>query len=241
MPVMILGLQRSGTNMVVRGFRSNPEFDVFNETDRRAFSNFRIRSLATVQELVAASRHRWALFMPLRDSDLAREMLSLETGKPVRMLWVHRGVDAQARSALAQFGEANLQALRRIAAGEQDIWQAGGISPANLELVCSLDFSSLTPDDGAALFWYIRNSLFFDMGLDARLDVLAVSCERLTAAPEEVIGGVCNFLWCKQDPRFSSHIERREPSDLPPLVINPDIRERCAELQGRFDRLAPPP
>src|SRR3712207_996458 len=37
--VFLVGAQRSGTNMLVRGLQTAPEFEVYNENNRRAFKN----------------------------------------------------------------------------------------------------------------------------------------------------------------------------------------------------------
>ena len=42
-PVLLVGLQRSGTNMLVRGLERAPEFQLFNENSKAAFSRFRLR------------------------------------------------------------------------------------------------------------------------------------------------------------------------------------------------------
>ncbi|HEU4868594.1 MAG TPA: hypothetical protein VFV09_12810 [Actinomycetota bacterium] len=238
-PVFLFGVQRSGTNMVARGFRSSPEFEVFNENDKRAFTEFRIRPVDQIAPLVAGSRHRWVLFKPLCDSHRAVELLEqLGDPTPGRALWVHRRVDPRVRSALAKFGDANLKALTQIAAGRGDgLWQAGGLSEQNRKLVSSFDFDMMSPASAAALFWFIRNSLFFELGLDRRSDVLPVSYDRLIEFPDEVTQQICAFLGCPWDRRFAEHIEPRHPSEAPDLEIDPRIRSLCDELQARFDSL----
>jgi hypothetical protein len=238
-PVFVFGVQRSGTNMVARGFRSSPEFEVFNENDKRAFTDFRIRPVDEVAPLIGRSEHRWVLFKPLCDSHRAVELLE-ELGDPVpgRALWVHRQVDPRVRSALAKFGDANLRALREIAAGRgEGMWQAGGLSQQNLRLVSSFDFDIMSPAGAAALFWFVRNSLFFELGLDRRSDVLPVSYDRLIESPDKVTQRICGFLGCRWDRRFAEHIEPRHPSKAPPLEIDARIRSLCEELQARFDAL----
>lgn len=238
-PVFLFGVQRSGTNMVARGFRSSPEFEVFNENDKRAFTDFRIRPVDEVAPLVGGSKHRWVLFKPLCDSHRAVELLE-ELGDPVpgRALWVHRQVDPRVRSALAKFGDANLRALSKIAAGSGDgMWQAGGLSERNRKLVRSFDFDTMSPASAAALFWFLRNSLFFELGLNRRNDVLPVSYDRLIEAPDEVTQRICGFLGCPWDRRFAEHIEPRVSSKAAPLEIDLRIRSLCDELQARFDSL----
>ncbi|CAN5818390.1 hypothetical protein BH23ACT12_BH23ACT12_18420 [soil metagenome] len=242
MPVMIFGVQRSGTNMVARGLRSSPEFEVYNENDKRAFSDFRLRPVDDVSRLVRRSRHRWVLFKPLCDSHRAGELLETLAGPvPGRALWVTRQVDSRARSALAKFGDANLKALSTIAAGKEDLWQAGGLSEQNRLLIRSFDYSVMSTASAAALFWYIRNSLFFEMGLDNRDDVLLVSYERLVEAPADVTAEICGFVGCRWDRGFCEHMEPRHPAAPDPLDIDPQIRLLCDQLQATFDVLRHPP
>lgn len=235
-PVLVFGLQRSGTNMVTRGFRNSPRFLVFNENDRRAFSDFRLLPVDTVKRLIDGCRAEWVLFKPLCDSHRAVELIeAIGGGAPARAFWVLRDVDSRTRSALAKFGDANLKALRSIAAGRgEGLWQAGGLSEKNRRLIESFDYSAMPPADAAALFWFVRNSLFFELGLDRRDDVMALSYGRLVAAPEAVTRQMCDFIGCPWEPVLCAHIESRRPA-ASPVDIDPRIRELCDGLQARFD------
>lgn len=240
-PVYLLGVQRSGTNMLARGFAGIPEFQIYNENHKAAFAEFRLRPLETVAGLVEQCRHPWVLFKPLCDSHRAIDLLELGTGAPGRVLWMHRQVDDRARSALAKFGDANKKALARIAAGDvAGLWQAEGLSPENRSLIESFDFDQMSPASAAALFWYVRNSLFFELGLDRRADALAVSYDHLIRAPDRVIREVCEFLGLGWRPQMTAHIEPRGPGQAPPLDIDPAIRSRCDALQAELNRLRPP-
>src|SRR5919204_2661090 len=55
--VLLVGLQRSGTNMVVRGLERAPEFEVYNENHSAAFDRFQLRPIDHVRGLLEASRH----------------------------------------------------------------------------------------------------------------------------------------------------------------------------------------
>jgi len=58
-PVYLIGLQRSGTNMVARGLEEAPEFEVRNENDRAAFERFQLRPDPVIRDLVARSGPRF--------------------------------------------------------------------------------------------------------------------------------------------------------------------------------------
>ena len=49
------------------------------------------------------------------------------------------------------------------------MWQAGGLGPERLELIRGFDHGAMTRESAAALFWFLRSSLYFDMGLDTRI------------------------------------------------------------------------
>ncbi|MCA1842660.1 MAG: hypothetical protein LC792_05615 [Actinobacteria bacterium] len=237
-PVFLVGVQRSGTNMVVQAFEAAPEVEVHNENDRRAFDRFRLRPDATVRAIVEASRHRLVLFKPLCDSHRVDHLLDgLATPAPGRAIWAYRSVDGRVRSALAKFGDANLQALRRIAAGDGDgMWQAQRLSQESLDLVASFDWDAMSPASAAALFWLVRNSLYFELGLDRRPDVVLCSYEGLLAQPAVALGRLCTFLGLAWHPRLAAHIAPRGTTASPSLDIDPRIRSRCTELALRLDQ-----
>ena len=238
-PVWLVGVQRSGTNMVVRGLEERPEVEVHNENDRRAFDRFRLRADERLRDIVLASRHHLVLFKPLCDSHRVDELLALDTPSSGKAIWAYRGVDGRVRSALAKFGDTNLRVLTEIAAGRgADRWQAQRLSPESLELLRSFDWSAVSPASAAALFWYVRNSLFFELGLDARDDVLLSSYDRLIADPEAGTLAVAAFLGLAWDPAMASHMEQRASVEVRPLDLDPRVRRLCRELEDRLDAVA---
>jgi len=235
MPVWLVGVQRSGTNMVVRGLEESPQFEVHNENDGAAFDRFRLRPDPVVRDIVLASGHRYVLFKPLCDSHRVDELLALDTPTGGRAIWAYRGVDGRVRSALAKFGDTNLRVLTDIAAGRGDgLWQAQRLSEDNLELIRSFDWTSMSPASAAALFWYVRNSLFFDLGLDRRDDVLLSSYDALVAEPGARTHALASFLGLPWHPGLAAHIERRDATDAEPLDLDARVRRVCDDLEARL-------
>ena len=236
-PVFVVGVQRSGTNMLVAGLAVCPAVDICNENDRRGFERFELRDDATIRRLVDGSPYSWLVMKPLCDSHRTDDLLdNLGTIRPGRALWVYRGVDARVRSAVAKFGSANLQVLQDFAAGKgAHRWQVQRLSAANLELLASLDLRSLSPESGAALLWYIRNSHYFDIGLCDRDDVQLVSYEQLIVDPEGSMRRVCDFLDMPYSPALTGHIRPGSPSPKAPLSLHPLVRRHCDDLTVRLD------
>jgi hypothetical protein len=81
--VLLVGVQRSGTNMLVRGLERAPEFAVYNENSAAAFRRFRLRPDSVIRTLVDSSRHPYVLLKPLCDSHRTPELLDgLGTASP---------------------------------------------------------------------------------------------------------------------------------------------------------------
>jgi hypothetical protein len=232
-PVYLVGLQRSGTNMLVRGLDEAPEVEARNENDGAVFRRFRLRPDADLIRVLSASRHRVVLVKPLCDSHRVTELLALPGPRPGRALWMWRDVDDRARSEVAKFGTANLDAVRAIADGTiGDRWQGGGLEPAARRLLASFDYDAMDPHTGAALFWYVRNDLYFRLGLDRRPDVLLVSYGEMVRDPQATARRVCGFLDLPYRHEFAAGVVAGPARDR--LPIDPRVRAMCDELTERL-------
>jgi hypothetical protein len=242
MPVFVLGLQRSGTNMIVRGLEEAPEFEVRNENDGGAFDDFQLRPLPVVRRLVASSGHRFVLLKPLCDSHRAAELLD-DLGAPTagRAIWAYRAMDDRVRSAVSKFGSANREALAAIANGGGDsLWQAGGLSADSRSLIRRFDYGTMSPESAAALFWLVRNSLYFELGLDRRPDVLLVSYGAMVSDSRAEMSRICDFLDLSYRPELDSHVDARAAPGRAPLAIDAEVRRLCDELTARLEGLTSP-
>src|SRR6476469_6916604 len=97
-PVYVVWLQRSGTNMLMRGVDLAPEVEVRNENDRTVFRRFSLRSDAVLAQTVRDSRHALVLVKPLCESHRVDELLDLAGVPAGRALWVFREPGARVRS-----------------------------------------------------------------------------------------------------------------------------------------------
>lgn len=222
-PVYVVGLQRSGTNMLTRGLDSAPEIEVRGENDRTVFERFRLRDTDVLVRTVRRSRHRLVLVKPLCDSQHVDRLLDLPGVPGGRALWVFREPDARARSEVARFGEASVRALRAVADGVP-VWQGERLPPESVELVRSLDPQRLTAHEGALVLWSVRNGLFFDLGLDRRPDCLLVGYDRVVADPAAGAERICRFVDLVPRPDLFGHVEPRLTHGSAPLEVGPRVR-----------------
>ncbi len=234
-PIWIVGAQRSGTNMILRGLEALPEIEVRNENDRQAFDRFRLRDDSGIARLIAGSAHKFILFKPLCDSQRIDHLLD-DIGFGGKAIWAYRNYQDRARSAVAKFGAANWRILRDIAAGNADgSWQGERISDETLALVKGFDFDTLSEFDAAALFWYVRNVLYFELALDERPDVRLVSYDDFVDDADQVMQGVCRFVDIPYSPNLIAHVGQRHDSSRTELPLNDQIRDLCDSLQRHLD------
>ena len=163
--------------MLLQGLTASPEFEVHNENDRRAFDHFRLRPDPVVLDIVLSSRHRFVLFKPLCDSHRVDELLALDTPMPGRAIWAYRSVDGTgcARRWPSSATPTSRCSGRSPPARATAAGRPSGCPDQSLALIGSFDYDRMTPASAAALFWLVRNSLYFDLGLDQRADVLLSS------------------------------------------------------------------
>jgi hypothetical protein len=234
-PVYVVGLQRSGTNMLLRGVDQAPEVEVRNENDRRVFFRYRLRSEEVLASVVRRSRHAIVLVKPLCESHLVDRLLDLPGLPAGRAVWVYRDYVSRARSEVSKFQDANLQALRVIADGGADtIWQGQRLPAESVELVRSFDPGSLSPEAAAVLFWVVRNRLFFDLGLDRRDDVILVSYNEFVRSPEDQMKRLCAFIGLAYRPALCAHVEPRESHGTGGLDLDPRLVELADEVTARL-------
>jgi hypothetical protein len=225
--------------MLARALAASPAFEVHNDGDPDAFDHHRLRPGEVIRAIVLRSRQGFVAFKPLLDDGRVLELMDLGTPVAPRALWLYRDPDGRARSALRMFDAAARDALRAIAEGRRwDRWEIVGLSGESLELIRQVDWDRASRADGAILLWFVRNMRFFELGLDARGDLLPLSYDSLVRAPESTMRAVTAFLGAEWDPAMASDIDGRAIGRSERLVIHPDIRARCDALAARLDAVA---
>jgi hypothetical protein len=237
-PLFIVGVQRSGTNMLTHGLEMAPDVRVYNEGNSRAFTRFRLKSASEIEHLIACQRSRVVVFKPLCDSHRIVEILGdIRAARQPKGLWVWRNVTGRVRSAVSKFPTSNLRVLRNWSAGvDTGHWQVQRLSADSRAFIESIDPSTMSVTTAAALFWYVRNRLFFELGVHKRSDVMAVSYDLFLRSPAEWMQIITDFARIPYRPDLVAHVKTslaaRHRDDE--LVIDPRVMERCMDLTDRL-------
>lgn len=233
-PVFIVGLQRSGTTMLMDIFHLHPETEVFDEArDSRSFRDFRIRDRQTLRQVIDESHYRFPCFKIIADSHILPSILDGMANPKV--LWMYREPGPNAASRLAKFPRGTAS-IRAMCANYRDGgWFAEGVSRGVARRLRALDCSRFTDFDYACLVWWVRNQLYFEMGLANDPRVRLLRYETLVAQPEPTMRALFDWTgmsWSKMSMRFV-HARSMKKSNLPRL--DPQVELLCTALLRRLD------
>lgn len=245
--LFIVGCQRSGTSLIHHLLRLDFDTVTYDEESPLSAADpvegLRWAPLPEVAARFRADRAAFIVAKPLVESQNLDRLLEAFPGS--RALWMYRDFRAVARSNVAYFpAGTSHRDLAPIVDGEQANWRCERLGDDARALVASLYRPDLPAHDAAALFWFARNSLLFDRGLDRDPRVRLCRYEELLADPEGVMRCVYGFLgrpW--PGARIVADVEPA-PSRAPrPLDLEPDIARACNVMLARLDaspRITPP-
>jgi hypothetical protein len=235
-PLVVFGIgcQRSGTTMLGQMIDRSMDTWVYHEHDRRAFRDYRLRT-GEVDSLARWSGRPVAVFKSIVDAQWADRFLERHAGS--RAIWICRRYPDVARSAIVKWGDHQqwlINGVRRRAFAELG-WRSERLADHVVTTIDRVHRPDLTVQEGAALFWWMRNSILWDRDLAADDRVLIVRYEDLVTDPVPHADRVFAFLGVPFDPSFVSDATPRSVRDEPLEGLSDEIRELCDTMQLRLD------
>ncbi len=233
-PVFVVGCQRSGTNMLISALDRAPDSWVYDEGVRPAFIGFRLAAPPVIEALIRRSPAPVIGFKPVCESHWADRMLEAYPG--ARLIWIFRNHLDVADSAVRNWGDHQRDILRWIV--DEKEWKLGWrgerLSPEMRELVRKLYRPEMSALEAGAVFWYLRNRFFLDLGLADDSRVKLVRYEELVEAPERVFPDVFEFAGLRFSPEFVQQVFSSSVGRKPQRPIDPAIAAACDELTRRL-------
>ncbi len=231
----VVGCQRSGTKMLMRVLDQSATTRIYHEDDAAAFEDFQLREDWLIQALVTASPAPCQILKPICDSQHTHLLLERFPGS--QALWLYRDPDQVAASAVSKWGAHQAEIIDALVAGRtQDWgWRTADVPPAIVERLRAVHRADLSPEEGALLFWYLRNALFFELGLDRDPRARLASYRELVEQPQRAFPPVFAHLGARFEPEAIDQVHSRS-SERPPLPADPAIRALCQGLLERLDR-----
>lgn len=223
--LFIVGCQRSGTSMLLNIFDRDLDARCFGEFSELSASDtqgkIRLNSFGLVQKEFAAVRAPFIVAKPLVESQNVLELL--DTFPNSKALWMFRNFRDVASSNIKHFGIRNgINDIKPIVTNEPDNWRSENVSAHVRETISRFFSEDMPPYDAAVLFWFARNSLYFDLELDQNPRVMLSYYEDFVLDPA----------------KYMQEVYRRVGQPYPGMQLTADVHSRSRK-KGKDIELSP--
>ncbi len=234
-PVFIHGSNRSGSQMVCRALGDSPHGWDYWEGSSLAFERFYLRPDRFIERLIRFAPAPIVSFGCILDSQRCDRLLARFDG--ARSIWIYRRYQDAASSSVHRWGEHQKDLARAVAGGDLARLGPRGerITRETVRLFGELYHDRLSLEGAACLYWYLRNSIYFELGLDRDSRVLLLSYEDAVLNSEAAFRRVFDFLGFPYHPEVIGRIFSSSVGRHPWPGAEPRIVELCDALEARLD------
>lgn len=237
--LFIIGCQRSGTTLMLRIFENDINTKTYGEFSKLSSKDehkIRINPLHLVIKDIQKVRAPFIILKPLVESQNTLKLLEHFDGS--KALWMYRDYKDVASSNLNHFGIKNgLNNLRPIFENKSGNWRSEKVSKNVRKIILSNFSENMNSYDAAVLFWYARNSIYFELGLDQHPDVLVCKYEELVTSPAKVVKTIYrnlnqNYPGTKIHKEIYSKSLKRGQN----IKLSPEIDQLANELLDKLNK-----
>jgi sulfotransferase family protein len=194
--LFIVGCQRSGTGLMLQIFDNDLNTKTFGEFSKLSNideDKIRLNPLPLVEKDLQKVRVPLIILKPLVETQNILKLL--EYFDDCKALWMYRDYKDVVSSNLHVFGiNRGSNDLLPIVENDSKNWRSEKVSTDVREVILTHFSEDMNPHDAAVLFWYARNSIYFELGLDQNPDVLLCKYEDLVRYPEKVVKSIYGTL-----------------------------------------------
>ena len=234
-PVFVLGAQRSGTNMLLEVLNASRHACVYNEDNRTAFDNLRLRPDTAVQTLIEKCCAPVVVFKPLCDSQHADRLLA--TFPEAKILWIYRCYQDSVNSSLRRH-TGHVERARTVVLNENEKsnWYQERLDDTLISFARKHYREDIPRIEASAILWYLRTQFFYFQNLQNDPRVLLIQYEDLVTHPRENYQRIFDFVGCPFDERSCSIVRTTSIRKNEFGPISPALQEDCDALIDRLNR-----
>ncbi len=194
--IFIFGAMRSGTTLLSHVFNLMPYASVYGEysvlSDKDKYK-LRWNPINDIKQEFEKSSAPLIVCKPLVESQNAKKILDAFPNS--HAIWLYRHYADSSKSNIVKFGSTrgginNIKpVVDQLFADNNDwtSWKTENVSENTRELIKEYYSDSMSPNDAAALFWYARNVIYFEQGLQNTERVHLLSYEDFIRNPKPFI------------------------------------------------------
>jgi hypothetical protein len=232
--VFVCGCQRAGTTVLLDLLEQSPEAFIYGEGEKPAFRGMRLADDAIVKGVVKRNPARVVVIKPLCDSQWADRLLA--EYERSRMIWAYRHFDDQVNSLVRKFTG---HAVRMNKIKNRDYegldWRVERLSDETLRLIDKYIHPEVSRVNAAAINWYIRTNLYFELRLDENINCQLLKYEHLVLHPEQTACRLFDFVGLPFASAYAGILHPESVSKNVTPDIDPEIRELCEGLLARLN------
>jgi Sulfotransferase domain len=195
----------------------------------------RLNPLREVDEDVSRLGVPLVVLKPLVESQRAPELLSaLSNAKAV---WMYRHYRDVAASSVRTFGAENAHRdVELLLTDSPPNWRGEHVPEETRKTLEDVFTEDTSPVDAAALFWWARNMLFFQLGLHERADARLLRYEALVERTGDVMRDLYAFLGVPfTNAPLDRSAHRRALERGRDVTLSPHVDELCRAMYERIE------
>lgn len=232
MVVMVAGVQRSGTTMLMNVLAQFLGSRVHTENDQSVFRNYHLREPEVVKARLKSSLPHCHVFRVQFDAEKLQGYL--EQFRPSKAIWVFRHFGDVVNSYMRMWPGGRNKVDNILADRSWDGWQARTITDETYRTMSECYSANMTDASAIALFWYFRNQMFFDQQLANNERVLPLNYEQFVANPTRYCKELADFIGAPfrqpvADVVFPTSVGKHSLPDIDPRILT-----LC---EGMYERL----
>jgi len=209
------------------------EFSELSSNDRKF--GIRLNSLELVEKEFSKVKASFIVTKPLVESQNILQLLNYFPNS--RAVWMFRNYRGVALSNTKHFGIHNgIEDLRPIVNHEPHNWRSEKVSRHVQETISKYFSEDMNPHDAAVLFWFARNSLYFDLELYKDPRVLLCSYEDFVLEPEKNVKNIYRHVgqvYPKKNITTAVHSNSRKNGR--DIELSPEIENLAQKLQDKLE------
>ena len=221
--------------MLAQLFNNDLSARVYTEREFGEGDSLRVPPLNQLKYQIGSESARLVVGKPIVESQRAAEILDYFA--ELRSIWMYRDYADVSRSSDKRFSRnAAVRNLRAIGDTQApQTFASENVSEYTRDIVRRLFSENMSGSDAHALFWYVRNRIYFEQNLDSHDRVMLCGYEDFVEAPEARLREIYAFIGCDfPGAHLVRGVHTRSVKSRPLENLSEPVAELCDELQAQL-------